>query len=136
MLRCDVKNCILLLIIINQTLLVICITGGPMIATRNGLSRSLHVDIYVIMSFLYTLLFLYVVCCQNKIILILILKKNPPPHTDVDWLVAQSKQHNFHSAILILSIDHFTPILGFAECNEYMINTVKLAATPAAALLM
>ena len=44
-----------------------------MIATRNGLSRSLHVGIYVIMSFLYTLLFLYVVCCQNKIILILIL---------------------------------------------------------------
>ena len=47
-----------------------------MIATRNGLSRSLHVGIYVIMSFLYTLLFLYVVCCQNKSILILILIPN------------------------------------------------------------
>ena len=47
-----------------------------MIATRNGLSRSLHVGIYAIVLFfifLYTLLFLYVVCCQNKIILILIL---------------------------------------------------------------
>ena len=47
-----------------------------MIATRNGLSRSLHVGIYAIFLFfifLYTLLFLYVVCCQNKIILILIL---------------------------------------------------------------
>ena len=42
-----------------------------MIATRNGLTRSLHVGIYVIMSFLYTLLFMYVVCCQNKTILIL-----------------------------------------------------------------
>ena len=31
-----------------------------MIATRNGLSRSLHVGIYVIMAFLY-ILFLYVV---------------------------------------------------------------------------
>ena len=50
-----------------------------MIATRNGLSRSLHVGIYAIVLFfifLYTLLFLYVVCCQNKIILILILILN------------------------------------------------------------
>ena len=49
----------------NWTLLVICIiyfSGGPMIATRNGLSRSLHVGIYVIMSF-----FIYItisVCCM------------------------------------------------------------------------
>ena len=52
---------------------IIYFPSGPTIATRNGLSRSLHVGIYVIMSFLYTLLFLYVICWQNKIILILIL---------------------------------------------------------------
>ena len=38
--HCYVKNCILLIIITNETLLVICIIyfpGGPIIATSNGL---------------------------------------------------------------------------------------------------
>ena len=36
-------------------------SGGPMIATRNGLNRSLHVGTFNYFIFFYTLLLLYVV---------------------------------------------------------------------------